>query len=94
MVKIEPGLKEVDYLKVIMWDIHCPQWYLEHQDAVNKEQLAHLFFEKAGMKYQEFCDGLENDWNKKNNNYPKTINEAYTLLETYKGSEKFNLYID
>ena len=48
-----------------------------------------FILEKAGMKYQEFCHGLENDWNKKNNNYPKTVNEAYTLLETYKGSEMF-----
>ena len=40
------------------------------------------------MKYHEFRDGLENDWNKKNNNNSTTINEAYTLLETYKGSEK------
>ena len=73
-------------MKIIMWDTHCRQWYLEQQDAVHEEQLVHLFFEKASMKYQEFCDGLENDWNKKNNNYPKTVNEAYTLLETYKGS--------
>ena len=45
------------------------------------------------MKYQVFCDGLENDWNKKNNNYPKTIQAAYTLLETYKESEKFISHI-
>ena len=25
MVKIKLGLKEVDYLKVIMWDAHCRQ---------------------------------------------------------------------
>ena len=60
---------------------------------MNKDQLAHLFLEKAGMKYQEFCNGLENNWNKKNDNYPKTVNEAYTLLETYKGSKKFISHI-
>ena len=55
---------------------------------MHEERLAHLFLEKAGIKYQEFCNGLENDWNKKKNTYPKTVQEAYTLLETYKGSEK------
>ena len=27
------------------------------------------------------------------NNYPKTVQATYTLLETYKGSEKFISYI-
>ena len=45
------------------------------------------------MKYQEFCDSLENDWNKKNNDYPKTVHATYILLETYKGSEKFISHI-
>ena len=45
------------------------------------------------MKYQEFCNGLENDSNKKNNDYLKTVNEAYTLLETYKGNKKFISHI-
>ena len=93
MVKMEPGLKEAALMKVIMWDAHCRQWYLENQGAVNEEQLAHLFLEKASMKYQEFCKGLENDWNKKNCNYPKTVNVAYTLLETYKGSKTIILHI-
>ena len=88
-VKIEPNLKEAEYLKIIIHDSNCQQWQLEHQDAVHKERLAHLFLEKAGIKYQEFRNGLENDWNKKKNTYPKTVQEAYTLLETYKGSEKF-----
>ena len=91
--KIEPGLKETELMKIIMHDSNCQQWQLEHQDAVHEERLAHLFLEKAGIKYQEFCNGLENDWNKKNNTYPKTVQEAYTLLETYKGSEKFISHI-
>ena len=60
---------------------------------MHEERLAYLFLEKAGMKYQEIRDGIENDWNKKNNNYPKTMQAAYTLLATYKGSEKFILHI-
>ena len=93
LVKIEPNLKEAEYMKIIMHDSNCQQWQVEHQDAVHKEHLAHLFLEKAGIKYQEFRNGLENDWNKKKNTYPKTVQEAYTLLETYKGSEKFILHI-
>ena len=66
---------------------------MKRQDAVHEERHLHLFLEKASIKYQEFRNGLENDWNKKKNTYPKTVQEAYTLLETYKGSEKFILHI-
>ena len=92
-VKIKPNLKEAEYLKIIMHDSNCRQWQLEHQDAVHKERLAHLFLEKAGIKYQEFRNGLEIDWKKKYDTYPKTVQETYTLLETYKGSEKFISHI-
>ena len=60
---------------------------------MNEEQLAHIFLEKSGIKFQEFCNGLENDWDKKNDNYPKTVYKTYTLLETYNGSEKFISHI-
>ena len=40
------------------------------------------------MKYEEFHNSLENDWYKMNDNYPKTVNDAYTLLETFKGNDK------
>ena len=93
LVKIEAGMKDVDYLKIINHDAECWLWQLKRQNAVHDERLAHLFLEKAGIKYQEFCYGLENDWNKKNNTYPKTVQTAYTLLETYKGIEKFILHI-
>ena len=43
LVKIEPGLKEAEYMKIIMHDSNCQQWQLEHQDAVHEERLAHLF---------------------------------------------------
>ena len=93
LVKIETGLKEADYMKIIKHDAECRLWQLKRQNAVHDKRLAHLFLEKAGIKYQEFRNGLENDWNKKKNTYPKTVQEAYTLLETYKGSEKCILHI-
>ena len=92
-IKIEMGLTDEEYLKIINWDDHCRRWYEDYAFYVHEEQLAHMFLEKAGIKYQEFRNGLENDWNKKNDNYPKTVSEAYTLLETYKGREKFISHI-
>ena len=47
LVKIEPGLKEPELMKIIMHDSNCRQWQLEYQDAVHKERLAHLFLEKS-----------------------------------------------
>ena len=61
LVKIEMGLKDADYMKIIKYDAECRLWQLKRQNAVHDERLAHLFLEKAGIKYQEFSNGLEND---------------------------------
>ena len=76
LVKIEMGLKDDDYMKIIRHSADCRLWQLKHQNVVQNECLAHLYLEKAGIKYQEFCNGLENDWNKKSNTYPKTVQES------------------
>ena len=45
------------------------------------------------MKYQELQNRLEIGWHKKSDNYLKFENEAYTLLETFKGNDKLISHI-
>ena len=40
------------------------------------------------MRYEELHNSLENDLHKKNDNYPQIVNDAYILLETFKGHNK------
>lgn len=65
----------------------------EYCDCVAKEFhnqfIAFIVIEKAGHKYEELYFELENNWHKSIDKFPTTIDESYTLLETYKGSSKF-----
>lgn len=70
---------------------------LRYHDCTSKKShqpyLALLFLEQARHKFEELCIDLENDWNTGTNNFPHTIDCAYTLLGTFRGITKFILII-
>lgn len=55
----------------------------------NKQYLVFLFIQRVGYKYEELCVYLENDWHKWSDNFLHTVNEAYTLLKTFRSSKKY-----
>lgn len=83
--------KEIIILK-FKKEIAC-KWYNLVGVTIHEQYLVFLFLERASYKYEELHINLENDWDKKIDNYPATVNEAYTLLETYQVSNKFILSI-
>lgn len=64
--------------------------YYERESLVANEcYLAFLFFERAGFKFEELHIDLKKDWHKKISNYPRTVDDAYDLLETFCSTNKF-----
>lgn len=45
--------------------------------------------ECAGYRYEKLCVDSENDWHKGSDNFPHTVNEAYTLLESFRRGTNF-----
>ena len=63
--------------------------YYDLKGVASYQYLTFIFMEQAGCKYEELCINLENDWHKGKDNFPDTVDKAYSLLKICRGSRKF-----
>ena len=90
-IKLEKDIKIKDLWVIVNYDTFCRKRYDERRADIHQQQHAYLFLEKASMKYEELCNSLKNDWHKKNDYNLKIVDDAYTLIETFKGNNKLIL---
>eukprot|EP00536_Pseudo-nitzschia_multiseries_P003412 jgi/Psemu1/7719/gm1.7719_g len=73
------GMKTSEYLS----------YKLQIKEQTNDLMYTLIFLKQAGERFEEYQRELNNDYAKRTNHMPKLVEDTYTLLVNYEGSEKF-----